>query len=97
LVEPQQEFLDAHEDQPLWFNWLAWNIRNPLPGIGLYFSTDKMHGVSNWNPKGGWLFLRHQSGLPFVSYRGKHIEFYAGWRPNGAFGLALRRANAKGY
>jgi hypothetical protein len=97
FVEPQKEYLAAFAHRPLWLNWLLWNIRNPFPGIGLYWSTDKMEGVSDWNPKGGWWLLRHKSGLPFVSYRGKYAEFYFGWRPNGAFGIALRHANAKGY
>lgn len=77
-----------------------WNlVRNPFVPNLLYTAvkTDPMPGVSDWNPKGGFLFLTHKSGLPFLSYRGKHVEGYAGWKPPGTLGFALRAANAKGF
>ena len=55
--------------------------------------------ASNWNPNGGWLRLRliDAAGTRrfFVSYRGRLIELYFGWKPSGSFGIALRKANAK--
>lgn len=93
FVLPQADY---HPAWPQWLRWLGWAVRNPFPGLAV-FDTDKMAGVGDWNVKGGWLFVRHTSGLPFISYRGKYVEFYAGWKPNGAPGLALRRANSHGY
>lgn len=51
-----------------------------------------------WNPAGGWNFavIRYRwLLLPFVSYRGKGLEWYVGWRESGAFGRALRKAHAQ--
>jgi hypothetical protein len=33
--------------------------------------------------------------LPFASYRGRRVEWYAGWRPQGAFGFSFRISHAK--
>jgi hypothetical protein len=94
---------------PLWPQWLrriVWLWRNP-PTIGPL--KRQLSGISTWNPKGGWWFIYRHPGicsfgsdylgikdLSFTSYRGKHIEFYIGWRPSGAFGIAIRHANARG-
>jgi hypothetical protein len=66
-----------------------------LPIESLRLQTD----VSDWNPNGAFLRLRliDAAGTRrfFVSYRGRLIELYFGWRPSGSFGIALRKANAK--
>lgn len=62
--------------------------------------------VGPWAPRiareeGGWLWQYTQIAwspgikLPFVGYtsppgNGWRVEFYAGWRPSGSFGFALR-------
>jgi hypothetical protein len=55
--------------------------------------------ASDWNPIGGWLRLRliDATGTRrfFVSYRGRLLELYFGWKPSGSLGIALRKANAK--
>ncbi len=76
-----------------WYREIFWNFRNPPT---LFSRTDVLEGIPTWNPSDGFWFLVHKSGLPFLSYRGKHIEFYIGWRPSGAFGIAFRHANARG-
>ena len=54
--------------------------------------------ASDWNVNGGWLRLRLTDATGtrrfFVSYRGRLIELYFGWKPSGSFGMALRKANA---
>lgn len=99
---PQAAFLPK---SPEWERWLAWQIRNPLSAQLKATATDVIPNQPTFNPKGGWLELTHKSGLRFVSYRGPlswplsfiKIECYIGWRPDGVFGIAFRKANAKGY
>lgn len=94
---------DYHPDWPYWLRLIGWNLRNFGGGLSAMLRTDSMPGVSDWNPKGGFVFLVHKSGLPFLSYRAPNrdkfpwIEGYIGWRPNGAPGIAFRRADARGY
>jgi hypothetical protein len=95
IFYPPQSYKDEHKNWSPWFTVAMWNIRNPFHLFLEHCATDKMPDPT-WNPKGGWQFLRHKSGLPFLSYRGTSIECYVGWRPSGLFGLALRHANAKG-
>jgi hypothetical protein len=62
-------------------------------------STDRQPNTLDWNPQGGWLrlCLIDAAGTRrfFVSYRGRLIEVYFGWKPSGSFGIALRKAQAR--
>ena len=73
FVKPQKEFLDAHPKAPLWYNWLAWNVRNPFPGlndmlgcknkgpftsVGSTVSNANPNGLT-WNPSGGVNRITH--------------------------------------
>lgn len=81
----------------LWLRKAAWFIRNPE--LHIIPKMDKVD-IPTWNPFGGLRVIPyHFSGWPprFISYRGKYIEAYIGWRPSGSFGMALRHANSKGY
>jgi hypothetical protein len=72
---------------------------------GKTVSVKDPHGLS-WATQGGFNRLTHIVTSPgprnghvfeYVSYRGRFIEGYAGWRPSGSFGLALRHSGAKGF
>jgi hypothetical protein len=62
-------------------------------------SQGRQTNASDWNPKGGWLRLclidADGTRRFFVSYRGRLIELYFGWKPSGSFGIALRKAKAR--
>jgi hypothetical protein len=83
---PQPDFMPG---EPMWKRKFWWFIRNP----DMHIPTQPQVATTTWNPKGGFWHI----GYRFVSYRGKYIEGYIGWRPSGSFGIALRHANAKGY
>lgn len=84
-----------------------WYLRNPMHNFTHYvigvadrhFHRVGGHAAEVWNPGGGANFAVIRCGpwlrLPFVSYRGEHLEFYLGWRDSGNFGMALRHAHAK--
>ena len=82
---------------------LAWWWRNPMHNFTFYWIGVKGRVVkrvdSIWNPSGGFRFSTVHTKyliLPLISYRGKYVEWYLGWRPNGGFGpLWPRKANAK--
>jgi hypothetical protein len=84
---PQSDFMPG---KPMWLRKLWWFVRNPeLHIIPVMNKVD----TTTWNPAGGF----QRIGNRFISYRGKYIECYLGWRPSGSFGAAFRHANAKGY
>lgn len=90
---------------PLW----AWTWRNRFHNlfgfvIGVEDRDHTFQGSktsdSIWAPGGGWHFGIVRCGflvLPLLSYRGKTLESYIGWRPIGAFDITLRVANAKDW
>lgn len=97
-------------NQPIWWRNLSWVIRNPCYNLFNFVLgfRDKEHvrygeyPDNNWLPdnKNGFLFayVKYQGwGFPFISYRGKWIEFYAGWKRQGELGSAFRKRNAKGH
>lgn len=77
-----------------------WQMRNPMHNFTFY-----VIGVADQNfirygrapeavfaPGGGWNWAVIQKGwlrLPFVSYEGKKVRFYALWRERGNFGLKV--------
>ena len=85
---------------------VLWQARNPLHNFTFYvigvadkdflrygsepeavFSRD-----GGWN----WAIIQHSwCRLPFVSYQGEHLQFYALWRERGNFGLKLNRREQK--
>lgn len=83
---------------------LYWYLRNPLHNFTRYVIgfCDRDHYVTgrvpaamvlrrDWNER-GWQYALVWAGwlpLPFASYSGKHVTWYAGWRPGGDFGLKL--------
>lgn len=89
-----------------WRTALRWWLRNPAHNLTFYvIGVAHLDRVVEgpWapaihNPDGGWLRCRthvvrggRPRVYPFVSYDGKRLRFYAGWRPGGAFGLKLQR------
>lgn len=90
-------------DWPQWKRELYWNyFRNPLQNFRAYVVgvSDRNYTVVGRAPvmtvqrddlgETGWqwcLIRLPNAWLPFVSYAGKRIVFYAGWQPNGFFGF----------
>ncbi|MGQ9608565.1 MAG: hypothetical protein ACUVWN_04655 [bacterium] len=77
-------------DQPIWWRRICWFIRNPLHNFTFYWIG--MAGCLKYrrpdtvfNPNYKWNIV-----LPFLSYNGKKIRFYIGWRERGNFGIAIR-------
>lgn len=82
--------------KPQWLRVIAWYARNPLQNfskyvIGVYDRNYTVVGtapvnVTAWNDIGdetGWKFSVIHIGwlrLPFVSYVGKYVMWYAGWQ-----------------
>lgn len=89
-----------HTDKPEWVRTLYWWARNPLHNfmfhwIGVSGRVLQFRGeflADGWRI--AWTITKNLS-LPVVSFRGEHVEFYIGWRKNGGFGIALRKANSK--
>jgi hypothetical protein len=77
----------------------ATNVPEKSIAVPPFESLSLQTNATDWNPNGGWLRLRliDAAGTRrfFVSYRGRLIELYFGWKPSGSFGIALRKANAK--
>ncbi len=80
------------------FRNLTWFTRNPFNNFTFYVIgiADKEHVRSGlypesiWNPHGGWNYSVAEYKclrLPMISYRGKKIDFYFGWRAGGNFGI----------
>lgn len=86
--------------------WMRWQLRNVFHNVGYYIlgKADKpswrygIYPALDWNPNGGLnfavSFLYGCIPAPFISYRGKRVEWYLGWQPHSDFGAALRRANS---
>ena len=82
--------------------WLAiaWWFRNPFHNlffyvIGVADRPRTFYSTREWGSP-GWTFHVLRCGwlwLPFISHRGR-VNFYAGWRPYGAFGFKLNRAKS---
>jgi hypothetical protein len=83
-----------------------WQLRNPLHNFTFYVigTADKdfvrygSEPTTVFSKDGGWNWAISRRGwlhLPFVSYRGKHVQFYALWRERGNFGLKLNRPRPK--
>jgi len=84
---------------------IAWHWRNPLHNFAAYvigvkgkqfiFVASQPNTVdSSFADGGGWLFAKVICGkrvLPYISYAGRHLRFYAGWRPSGMFGLRVTK------
>jgi hypothetical protein len=80
------------------FRGITWFTRNSFNNLTFYVVgiADKEHVRSGkypesiWNPNGGWNYsvaeYKHLR-LPMISYRGKRIDFYFGWRTRGNFGI----------
>ena len=94
---------------PRWARILVYRLRNPGHNFFYYvigiadrepiatprqgFDKPTVLADSGWyshrvRPRGGgW-------GRPFISYRGRRIEGYIGWRERGNFGIAFRPSNS---
>ena len=84
----------------------SWHARNLLHNFDFYVIgvADKTTVRSGkyprhvFNPHKGWntgVTKYKCLRLPFVSYNHGQLDFYAGWRESGNFGLALRREEKK--
>ncbi|MBI5343970.1 MAG: hypothetical protein HZB83_01295 [Deltaproteobacteria bacterium] len=99
-----------HPTWPLWVRTVSWYVRNPFHNLTSY--RWGLSGVQDKELKalfpgcvwalGGrkWQFaVWYYAGreYPFVSYRGKWVKAYIGWRAHsGGFGMALRFGKLKG-
>ena len=81
---------------------IRWWIRNPMHNLMFYWLGVAGKPFTRTSPDnllppgGGWMFAvtRYRwLRLPFLSYAGRYIEFYAGWRNSGALGFALRKTH----
>ncbi|MCO6457288.1 MAG: hypothetical protein J5I93_18475 [Pirellulaceae bacterium] len=91
-------------DAPLKERQRTWFLRNPMHNFNSYIigvADRRTHrwGIeagSIWNEQGSFNATVTQAGpllyLPMLSYRGRYLEWYLGWRTSGSFGGALRRA-----
>ncbi len=82
------------------FRCTQWQLRNPCHNLTFYVIGVKDSDFVRWGDDpasvfrndGGWNWCIIQKGwlrLPFVSYEGKRMKFYALWREHGNFGLKL--------
>ena len=85
-------------DKPLWQRKVLWWVRNPFPdfvsyviGIRGWEFTTKEWGIGNFYIN--FKITKLLPPLPCIGYisgpKGKTIQFYLGWKSNGAFGLKL--------
>ena len=95
------------ERNPKW-PWWRWFLRNPFCNfamvvIGIADSERDCHySVSPWTyAEKGWNYGYSKPTnrfpripFPFLSYRGRWVEFNLGWKTSGGFSLAVRRANS---
>ncbi|MEM6910964.1 MAG: hypothetical protein AAF555_05210 [Verrucomicrobiota bacterium] len=84
----------------------SWYRRNPLHNFTHYivgvsdrpFVRRGIEAAHIWNQERGLNLAVLSAGpllhLPFVSYQGRLLECYLGWRESGNFGAALRTAEA---
>lgn len=83
-----------------------WQLRNPLHNFTFYvigvhdrdFIRVGKEPDAVFSKKEKWNFSMIQYGhfrLPFVSYHGTYLRWYALWREKGNFGLKLHRINKK--
>lgn len=86
---------------------IKWWFRNPAHNFCFYVIgvADQTRYVTGpWGAahdrlevgETGWMWsytkVVHSLPLPYVNFSNKWIKFYAGWRPQGAFGFKLKRA-----
>lgn len=91
-----------HPEWPHWRRWLVWNVfRNPLQNFRAFVVgvQDRNYTVVGKAPvltvqrddlgETGWQYslIKLAIPLPFVSYSGKRVLWYAGWQPSGFFGF----------
>jgi hypothetical protein len=86
---------------------MTWYVRNPFHNFDYYVIGVADHKTvrcgrypeNNMNPNGGWNFAAtayKRLRLPFVSYEGRRIRFYLGWRESGDFGLKFNIKKKRG-
>lgn len=88
-------------EEPEWLRALCWNFRNPLQNLRSFVLgvQDRNYTVTGKAPVltvqrddigqlgWQWCVIRLAVPLPFVSYSGKSVTWYAGWQPTGFFGF----------
>jgi hypothetical protein len=89
--------------KPAWLRWPAWYLRNPLVNFADYVVgvCDRNYAVTGVAPVDvpvwadmpvpalgfKWSFIRTTIPLPFVSYTGTRVLWYAGWKHTGDLGF----------
>jgi hypothetical protein len=97
--------LDDDLDRPAGVGRLAWawrqkqapNLNQFVLGVRHRFTCFSGSKTSDGIFADGWqvgVVYSSRCRLPLVSYRGRYVEFYLGWRPSGALGWAFRKAHA---
>ena len=57
-----------------------------------HFSTVKGNAIDTSAPGFIWAIRKYKRAyLPYIAYWGHGLKTYAGWRPDGGFGLKIRR------
>jgi hypothetical protein len=85
-----------HPTKPLWIRKILWACRNPFHNlfffvIGLEDHTEVVnYGKMFPQPPQKWNII-----LPWICYKGKKWEWYAGWRTGTSLGFAFRNRDAK--
>jgi len=101
--QPPADFM---RDQCPFLRKMAWWGRNPLHNLFFYgigvadkdFVRFGKYPESVGNPNGGWMFAitaYEYWRLPYVSYTGKRIQWYFGWRNHGNFGIKINAVKKK--
>ena len=106
---PKTGLASYYPGRPYWLAVISWYIRNPLVNFSdyvvgvcdrnyvIYGSAPVMTVILSDIGKTGWHWSVIKLGilrLPFVSYAGKRIAFYAGWQPAGCLAFKFNILNS---
>jgi hypothetical protein len=95
--EPPADYIPGHK-----LRRLKWAFRNPFHNFDFYvigvadkgFVRSVKPECRDGEPKNRWTYAvtRYRRWrLPFISFHGKSISWYFGWRDKGNFGISLRK------
>ena len=109
IDSPEPRNPDWLKGWPRWARIAVYRLRNPGHNFFYYvigvadrdpiayprsgFAEPTVLAESGWY----WHYVKPGNGglpRPFISYRGRRIEGYIGWRERGNFGIALRPSNS---
>jgi hypothetical protein len=100
-------WLASDEHRNLTWPWFLWFLINPCANLlSVVLGVSHRTRTVTWARGEGWTYtdgwnwgwtvtLESKLRLPFVSYRGRYVEWSVGWKTSGAVGLTFRKARAK--